>query len=222
MIAWLALSLLAQDEGLSLNRGPIRFRSVELRPGILAVSDADLNVGDLLEIESDGLTPDRHSRLVFDRTERLDAFTLGVRWDFNLFKLAVDGFVGDWEGEGTLSHGQVGGPATVVPVDLEGDAWGVHFTMEYPALRYLSPAFETSLGPVLGVNWAHQEVEDVPESPMEFDGHVNALMGSIGLRLNAVVRFDRLELSAEVEPGFTFGQLQGTQLRAALGIGLSF
>ena len=222
MIACIALLLLAQDDGFSLNRGPVRFRNVELRAGILQISDADLEAGDLHEIESDGLNPDRFSRLVFKKTESLDAATVGVRFDFNLFRLAVDAFLGDWEGEGTLSYGQSGSPTTTVPVDLKGDAWGAYFTFEYPALRYHTPTFEGSLGPVLGVNWVHQEVEDIAASPIPFDGHVNALVGSLGLRLNLAVRFDRLEISAEVEPGLAFGQLQGSELRAALGIGLRF
>jgi hypothetical protein len=222
MIACIALLLLAQDDGFSLNRGPVRFRNVEVRAGILQISDADLSVGDLHEIESDGLNPDRFARLVLKTTESLDAVSFGVRFDFNLFRLAVDGFLGDWEGDGTLSYGQIGGPTTTVPVDLEGDAWGCYFTFEYPALRYRTPTFEGTLGPVLGVNWVHQEVEDVPASPIAFDGEVDALVGSLGLRLDLAVRFDRWEISGEVEPGFAFGQLQGMELRAALGVGLRF
>lgn len=222
MIALALAALLAQDEGLELNTNPVRFRSVELRAGALRAGSLDMNVGDALEIVSDGINPQFESRLEFRETESLDAFTLGVVWDFNLFRLAVDGFFGDWEGKGTLSYGQTGGAQTVVPVDLEGDAWGAHFTVEWPALRYESPEFAASLGPVLGANWFHEEFDDVPESPVPLDGHVNALVGSLGPRLDVAVRFDRLELSVEVEASFLFGQLEGTELRASFGAGLRF
>ena len=222
MIAALLAAVLAQEDGFQLNTGPVRFRSVELRPGLLSTSDLDMNVGDALEIVSDGFNPDFSSRLNFDETTSLDAFTFGVSFDFNLFRLAVEGFSGDWEGEGTLVFGQAGGPFTTQQVDLEGDAWGAHFTFEWPALRYESPAFSATLGPVLGVNWFHEEVDDVPESPLPFDEHVNALVGSFGARLTFGVRFDRVELSAEVEEAALFGQMSGLQTRAALGLGLRF
>lgn len=216
------LLLLAQEDGFHVNVGKVRFRSVELRPGVLKADDLDMNVGDAVEIVSDGLNLDFESRLRFEETTRLDAVTLGVSFDFNLFRLAVDGFFGDWEGEGTLRYGQTGGPFTSVPVDLEGDAWGAHFTFEWPALRYESPFFAATLGPILGANWFHEEFEDVKESPLPIDGHVNALVGSIGPRLTLAVRFDRLEISAEAETSLLFGQLEGTELRAALGLGLRF
>jgi hypothetical protein len=222
MIALLLAAVLAQEDGFQLNTGPVRFRSVELRAGILSASDLDMNVGDALEVVSNGLNPDFSSRLRFEETTRLDASTLGVSFDFNLFSLAVEGFFGDWEGEGILSYGQDGGPRTTQKVDLEGDAWGAHFTFEWPALRYETPAFAASLGPVLGVNWFHEEVDDVPESPLPFDEQVNALVGSFGPRLTLAVRFDRLELSLQGEVDFLFGQLSGLETRAALGIGLRF
>lgn len=222
MIAWLLAAALAQEDGFHLNTGAVRFRSVELRAGSLRTSELDMNVGDLVEIVSDGLNPDFESRLEFEKTERLDAVTVGVSWDFNLFRLAVDGFFGDWEGEGELRFGPEQGPLTTRTVDLEGDAWGAFFTFEWPALRYESPVFAATLGPILGINWFHLEVEDVPESPLPFDGHVNALVGSFGPRLTLAVRFDRLELSAEAEAGALFGQLSGSEFRAALGIGLRF
>lgn len=222
MIAYALAALLAQDGDFELNTGPVRFRSVELRAGLLQAGSLDMNVGDALEIVNDGLNPEFRSRLEFEETERLDAFTLGVCWDFNLFRLGVEGFFGDWEGEGTLRYGQTGGPQTVLPVDVEGDAWGAHFTAEWPALRYESPGFAVSLGPVIGVNWFHEEFDDVPESPVPVDGHINALVGSFGPRLDVALRFDRLELSAEVEVSALFGQLEGVELRASLGAGLRF
>ena len=109
MIALLLSALLAQEEGFQVNTGPVRFRSVEVRPGILSTSDLDMNVGDFVEIVNDGLNPDFESRLKFDETTRLDAFTFGVAFDFNLFRLGVEGFFGDWEGEGTVTFGQAGG-----------------------------------------------------------------------------------------------------------------
>lgn len=217
------LLLAAQDEeGLHVNTGDVRFRSVEIRPGLLKADDLDMNVGDALEIRSDGINPEFRSRLEFERTDRLDAFTFGVSFDFNLFRLAVDGFFGDWEGEGTLTYGPTAGPTTTLPVDLEGDAWGAHFTVEWPALRYESPELAATLGPILGVNWFHEELEDVPQSPLPFDEHVNALVGSVGPRATLALRFDRLEISAEVEYAFLLGQLEGSGLRAALGLGLRF
>lgn len=222
MIAILAAALLAQDEGFDFNTGPVRFRSVELRAGLLSAESLDMNVGDLLEIVDDGLTPTFRSRVEFETTERLDAFTLGVRFDINLFRLSIDAFHGDWEGKGTLTYGFDGGFQTVQAVDLEGDAWGAHFTVEWPALRWQSAAFEATLGPVVGANWFHEEVEAVPGAPVPFDGHVNALVGSLGPRLSLAVRLDRLELSAEVETSLLFGQLEGTETRAAFGLGLRF
>jgi hypothetical protein len=222
MLAWMLASLAAQEGGIELNTGPVRFRSVELRAGFLQTGSLDMNVGDALEIVNDGLNPEFRSRVAFEETERLDAFTLGVCWDFNLFRLAVEGFYGDWEGEGTLRYGQTNGPQTTLPVDVEGDAWGAHFTFEWPAFRYETPAFALSLGPVLGANWFHEEFGDVPESPVPVDGHINALVGSLGPRLDAALRFDRLELSAEIEVSALFGQLEGVELRASLGAGLRF
>lgn len=222
MIAMTAALLLAQAEGFGLNTERIRFRSIELRAGLLNTGELDVNVGDLLEIQADGLNPVFRSRLEIETTERLDAFTLGLRFDFNLFRVAVDGFFGDWEGEGTMSYGFDGGPQTVQEVELDGDAWGSHFTVEWPALRYQDPLFEATLGPVLGANWFHEEVDPVPGAPIPFDGHINALVGSLGLRLGLAVRFDRVELSAEVEADYLFGQFEGMETRAALGLGLRF
>lgn len=222
MIAMTAALLLAQAEGFGLNTERVRFRSVELRGGLLNAGDLDMNVGDLLEIQSDGLNPVFRSRLEIETTERLDATTLGVRFDFNLFRVAVDGFFGDWEGEGTMTYGVDGGMQTVQEVDLEGDAWGAQFSVEWPALRWQDPSFEATLGPVLGANWFHEEVDPVAAAPIPFDGHVNALVGSLGPRLGLAVRFDRVELSAEFEVDYLFGQLQGVETRAALGLGLRF
>jgi hypothetical protein len=222
MIALLLSAALAQGDGFEVNTGAVRYRSVELRGGILSASDLDMNVGDALEIQSNGLNPEFRSRLKFEETTSLDAFTFGVSFDFNLFRLGVEGFKGDWEGEGTVTYGEVGGPSTVVPVDLEGDAWGAHFTFEWPALRYETPAFAATLGPVVGANWFHEEVDDVPASPLPFDEHVNAFVGSFGPRLTLAARFDRLELSAQAEIDLLFGQLSGVEARAALGIGLRF
>lgn len=222
MITWLLAAVLAQEEGFQLNTGPVRFRSVELRGGVLSTSNLDMNVGDAVEIESNGLNPDFQSRLRFDETTRFDAFTFGVSFDFNLFRLAVEGFAGDWEGEGTLSYGEAGGPSTTVPVDLEGDNFGAFFTFEWPALRYESPSFAASLGPVVGANWFHEQVDDVPASPLSFDESVNALVGSFGPRLTLALRFDRVEVTAEGEIDLLFGQMSGVGTRATLGIGLRF
>ncbi len=222
MIAMTAALLLAQADGFGLNADRIRFRSIELRTGLLSTGELDVNVGDLLEIVDDGLNPSFRSRLEIETVERLDAFTLGVRFDFNLFRLAVDAHFGDWEGEGTMSYGFDGGAQTVQEVELEGDAWGSHFTLEWPALRYQDPEFEATLGPVVGANWFHEEVEPVPGAPLPFDGHINALVGSLGPRLSLALRFDRVELSAEFEVDYLFGQLVGVEARAALGLGLRF
>lgn len=221
MTAVLQLALLfAQEGGLELNTGPIRFRGAELRGQHVRASEVDTALSDAEEREGDVFTFTA-SRLEFGDLE-YDGQSLGAALDFHVFRLSAEAHWGDWEGEGTLTFGSNLGPPTTQPVDLEGEWMGLRFGAEWPALRYASEMFEASVGPAVGVNWYHFEFDDVAASPLKFDEEPDALVGSLGPRLRLRATFDRLFVSLEAESSYLFDNLSGREDRIGLSLGLRF
>jgi hypothetical protein len=204
------------------NAGPVRYRDVELR--VQAVESGVLK-SDLPVVGEFRTTPfmTEYSTLEFGDIEH-EGFTVGVSWDFNLFRLAADFFVGDWEGPGTLRYSTGMQPETVVPLDLEGDSMGLRVGAEWPVMRYLDPSFEIDLGPVVGVNWYQQQFESPSQSPFPFTDDVqNELVGSIGLRLGVRVSLGKgAFVAVEGEIDRLFGVLEGTEQRVAVAVGYRF
>lgn len=209
-------------EGLQwLNLGPLKFRDVELRGQYARTGMLSTELPLLEERRSTGFMTE-YSRLQVGDF-RQDGFTVGASWDFNAFRLSADFFFGDWEGAGTLRYSLAMQPETVVPLAMSGDALGLRFGFEWPAIRFLSPVFEVDLGPKLGVNWYHQSFASPAASPYVFtDTHHNELVGSIGPRLSVRVNFDRFYLALEAELDWLFDALRGVEERYGLAVGLRF
>jgi hypothetical protein len=204
-----------------LNLGPVRYRDVEVRVQSVRAMDLRSDLPDVAEVRSTPFMTE-YSRLEVEVAEQ-EGFSAGVSWDFNAFRLAADFFWGDWAGSGVLRYSTGMQPETVLPISMEGEALGLRFTAEWPAVRYLSPSFEIDLGPAFGVNWYHQDFDSPAQSPFAFgDTNHNELVGSIGARLGVRVSLGRAFVALEGEVDWLFDALAGREDRIALAVGYRF
>jgi hypothetical protein len=200
-----------------------RWKGISFRADRFGGSGLRMSVSDPTDIIDDGITPARTVRLGIEKKD-FEAFGAGVVLDFHLFRLSLDAFAGDWEGEGTLTVSDGLNPPTVTAVDLEGDTWGLHFGLHWPGLRGRWGAVEASLGPQLSVGWQHEEIDPVPGDPAGVHhDEVNELVGRAGLRAGLRVHVaEGAWLSLEGEGALQAGSSRGFVSEISLGFGFRF
>lgn len=215
------LELSAPADGFRLNvRTPsVRGMALYAREFVTDRLDADIPFAE--EVRSDGFNPVLRTRLEISEVE-FDAPVLAFAFDLDLFRLSVNVFRGEWEGEGTLTVDDGIRPATTQPVDVEGDVWGFKVALEWPLVEYRSGSVRASLGPEFGVLWVHEELEAIPASPIQFSDDFDQLVGSLGPKLRLGVGLGGFEILAEGLGAYLFDQLKGWSLEASLGVGFRF
>lgn len=210
------------DEGFEFVFKAPLWRGLEVRAGVLQGSGLRMNVSDPSDIQDDGITPPFRVSLELEEKD-FEALSLGVLLDFDLFRLSIDFFTGDWKGEGVLTVENAPNPPVLTPVDVEGETWGFHFGIHWPALRTRSGPFEASLGPQLSVGWQHEELDPIAGDPVGVHhDEVNELAGRTGIRLAFLYRAGDAWFSLEGEAGHQVGSSVGPVSSLSAGIGFRF
>lgn len=211
------------DEGLDVVVTRPRWKGITFRADRFGGSGLKMDVSDPTHLRDDGITPPDHVRLDIEEKD-FEAFGAGVVVDFELFRLSIDAFMGDWEGEGTLTVSDGVNPPVATAVDLEGETWGLHFGLHWPGLRGRWGGLEASLGPQLSVGWQHEELDPVVGDPAGVHhDEVNELVGRAGLRLGVRVHAgEGAWFSLEAEGALQAGSSVGFVSEISVGFGFRF
>ncbi len=211
------------DEFLRVDVPRPRWKGLTLRADAFGGSGLRMHVSDPTEIRNDGITPERRSTLRLDEKD-VEAVGAGVVLDFDLFRLSLDVFVGDWEGKGRLTEVDGPNPPVVTAVEAEGETWGLHVGLHWPGLRGRTGAFEASLGPQLSVGWQHEEIDRIPAASLPVhDDSIDELVARTGLRLGVRLHLGgEAWLSLEGEGAWQFGSSVGFVREFSAGVGLRF
>jgi len=211
----------ASFEGFRLNARSPYMKGMSVHVRDLRTSRLDAHLPSAEELRSDGMNPVFRTRLEVSEVE-FDAPAVALAFDLDLFRFSANFFRGEWEGEGALTVDDGIRPPVTQPVDLEGDVWGLKFALEWPLVQYRSGGFGASIGPEFGVYWVHEELERIPESPLQFNEDFDQMVGSLGPKLRFAIGVGRFEVLAEGLAAYLFDQLEGWSFEASVGVGLRF
>ncbi len=211
------------DENLQVVTSAPRWKGLTVRAGHFGGTGLRMDVSDPTEIRNDGITPEFRASLELDEKD-VDALSAGFVVDFELFRLSLDFFYGDWEGEGDLTVSDGINPTTVTRVEVEGETWGLHVGLLWPALHGRLGGLEGFLGPQLSVGWQHETIDRIPQAPLPVhDDEINELVGRAGLRLGLRMHLgEQAWFSLEAEGGLQGGSSKGFVHDVTAGFGIAF
>jgi hypothetical protein len=201
---------------------PFQPRGIFVQAGVFGADDLDVDVPRAIEIRSDGVGPPLQVAFEYERMS-LEGAGAGLTVDLDGIRFSLLTLFGDFEARGTLRVNDSMGPETQSRQTLEGDYHGFRLIAYWPAfLRYRTVGFEGSLGPSVGVAWAHTKVERIPGSPLPYGDVTDQLHVSAGLRLSFRATWGRLALGIEGEYAAIGGDAVGAGFEASVGFGVNF
>lgn len=209
-----------RDDGF-FNTGPLIWKGVELHAGWMGAGRLEMDVPDAIASQSQGFLNPFVVRFEYEELD-VQALEAGATFDFGLFRFSFDGFLGDFDGTGTLVVDDGVNPLTRTPVSIEGDFYGAKGGVYWPAFRLRSGPFEAALGPDLTVAWYGETVDSVPGSPLPLGDRVSQIVGGLGPRLSIRYLAPGFDVTVEAEMPFLFGAAQGWGMEFSAGVGLRF
>lgn len=200
-----------RTHGFQINTGPFLWNGLLVHPTALFGLSLKIGASDV-DFESAGIP----FRLDYGDKE-LWMFGGGIEADFGILRLDVEGFVGGWNGRGTMIQ-QPGDPAeTQAEAELDGRVWGVHARLWWPAIVYHGYDVDLTFGPGVGFFWVRETLTDThvdPESMTIADDattdEVNEKAFTLGLFLTYEVPIGSVKLVIEAGVEFPVaGDLTG-------------
>lgn len=139
-----------RQHGWQINDGPLMWNGVLIHPTAAFGFGLRMDVDDL-EFESAGTS----FVLEYERKE-FHSFGGGVEFDLGLLRLHVEGFGGAWKGTGTI----VRGDGAEGEADLDGEIYGIHGKLWWPAVVYHGYDVDVTFGPAIGFYWIRETLTD--------------------------------------------------------------
>lgn len=209
------------EEELELNLNPPEWMGLSFRASVQrGGGPVDVARGKAID-DFGGARPPLTVTLEYDERE-YEAFGVGLVSDYNVFRISLDVYFGDFEGKGLLTVDDGIVPATQQVVDVEGDFFGFRLEVFFPTIRARTGGLEVALGPALSAGMHLSEPESPREAPLEVKDDIPELIGTIGPRLSVRLQLNGFYLSAEAEAAYLFSSTRGLMEEVSLGGGVRF
>lgn len=202
-------------EGKIESPGDIDLGAVSARVSALFGRDVTIRLPDLRMISGGVL-----ARLEYEELN-LRGVGLGLMADVDLFRLSLDAFRGDWEGDAHLTIDD-GVTVTRSDASIEGDFFGTRVGLFWPALQYRMADSELAFGAAGGFHWLRLNLKETDGEPFELDETRTVVAGSVGPRFSILFRLGRGEIRAEGGGEYFFGDLEGLGGQVTFGYAIRF